>query len=136
VRAFCCIQSVAIFFPVTDLLNLGRSTENPGDGGPPRSFHAAFGSQSTNLAVWKVIGGEASPIYFITTNLPPVLIHHGDADTLVPLEQSQRFQARARQAGGEVKLVVHAGGKHGWLTMPLDVIRFADWFDEHLLTGR
>ncbi len=134
-RESSAVQAVAIFFPVTDLLNLGHSTENPGDGGPPKSFRAAFGPQSTNLAVWKVIGREASPIYFVTTNLPPVLIHHGGADTLVPLEQSQWFQARAQQAAREVKLVVHAGGQHGWLTMPLDVIRFADWFDEHLLPG-
>ena len=134
-RESSAVQAVAVFFPVTDLLNLGRSTENPGDGGPPRSFRAAFGPQSTNMAVWKVIGREASPIYFVTTNQPPVLIHHGDADTLVPLEQSQWFQARARQAAREVKLVVQAGGKHGWLTMPLDIIQFADWFDEHLLPG-
>ncbi|MGD0537586.1 MAG: alpha/beta hydrolase [Verrucomicrobiota bacterium] len=134
-RESSAVQAVAVFFPVTDLLNLGRSTENPGDGGPPRSFRAAFGPQSTNMAVWMVIGREASPIYFVTTNQPPVLIHHGDADTLVPLEQSQWFQARAQQAAREVKLVVRAGGKHGWLTMPLDIIRFADWFDEHLLPG-
>ena len=35
--------SVAIFFPVTDLLDLGKSTENLGDGGPPKSFRRSFG---------------------------------------------------------------------------------------------
>ena len=60
-RESSAVQAVAIFYPVTDLLNLGNSTENLHDGGPPKSFVKAFGPQSTNLAVWKVIGHEMSP---------------------------------------------------------------------------
>ena len=131
-RESSAVQAVAIFYPVTDLLNLGKSTENLGDGGPPKSFIKAFGPQSTNLAVWKVIGREMSPIYYITTNLPPILIYHGDADTLVPLEQSERFQAAARALGATVEVRAHHGGKHGWWTMPRDIRKFADWFDQYL----
>lgn len=131
-RESSAVQAVAIFYPVTDLLNLGASTQNAGDGGPPKGFRKAFGPQSTNLAVWKVIGRETSPIYYISTNLPPILIYHGDKDTLVPLEQSERFQNAARDLGGTVEVRVHRGGKHGWLTMPWDIRRFADWFDQHL----
>ena len=130
------VEAVAIFFPVTDLLNLGKSTENPGDGGPPKSFVEAFGPNSTDLPTWKKLGHATSPIYFITRELPPVLIYHGDADTLVPLEQSERFQELARQCGAEVKLVVHPGGRHGWPTMLWDTRKFADWFDLYLGTAR
>jgi acetyl esterase/lipase len=135
-RESSAVQAVAIFFPVTDLLNLGRSTENPGDGGPPKSFVKAFGPQSTDPAVWKVIGREMSPIYYVTPDLPPVLIVHGDVDTLVPLEQSEWFVARAREAGCTIELVVRPGKKHGWLTMVWDIRRFADWFDRHLPAAR
>jgi dipeptidyl aminopeptidase/acylaminoacyl peptidase len=114
------------------LLNLGASTENPGDGGPPKSFVKAFGPNSTNLTVWKPIGHALSPIYHVGSNLPPTLILHGSADTLVPLDQSERFQARALEAGREVKLIVRPGQKHGWPTMILDVRLFADWFDRWL----
>ena len=131
-RQSSAVQAVAIFFPVTDLLNLGKSVENAGDGGPPKSFVKAFGPDSTNLPIWKVIGRETSPIYHITTNLPPILIYHGDADPLTPLEQSEWFRDRAAQQGREVKIVVHHGGKHGWLTMVWDIRHFADWFDRHL----
>ncbi len=131
-RESSAVQAVAIFFPVTDLLNLGSSTENPGDGGPPKSFVKAFGPQSTNLSVWKVVGHEVSPIYYVRSNLPPILIYHGDADTLVPLDQSQRFQAAAQKLGCPVELVVHHGGGHGWWSMIWDIRRFADWFDRYL----
>jgi len=132
-RESSTVQAVAIFYPVTDLLNLGKSTENLGDGGPPKSFVKAFGPQATNLAVWHVTGREMSPIYYITTNLPPALIYHGDADTLVPMDQSQRFQEQAHKLGRTVEVVIHHGGKHGWLTMPWDLRRFGQWFDRYLL---
>jgi acetyl esterase/lipase len=132
-RESSAVQAVAIFFPVTDLLNLGTSTENLGDGGPPKSFRRSFGPEAaTNLVVWKSIGRDTSPIYHVTSNLPPVLIVHGDADTLTPLEQSEWFQARALEVGRPIELVVHRNGRHGWLTMAFDVRRFARWFDRHL----
>jgi len=131
-RQSSAVQAVAIFYPVTDLLNMGRSTENAGDGGPPRSFVAAFGPQSTDPAIWKRIGRDMSPIYHICADLPPVLIVHGDADTLTPLDQSERFQARARGVGRSVELLVRPGKQHGWLTMFWDIRQFADFFDRHL----
>jgi acetyl esterase/lipase len=131
-RESSAVQAVAIFYPVTDLLNLGASTENLGDGGPPKSFVKAFGPQSTNRAVWQVIGREMSPIYHLTSNLPPVLILHGGADTLVPPDQSLRFQAAAKDRGRTVKVIIRPGKRHGWLTMVLDVRLLAAWFDRYL----
>jgi acetyl esterase/lipase len=131
-RQSSAVQAAAVFFPVTDLLNLGHSTENPGDGGPPKSFVKAFGPRATDLAAWKEIGRAMSPIYHVTARLPPVLIVHGDADTLVPLEQSEWFVTRAREAGGTVKLVVRHGKPHGWLAMIWDIRQFGAWFDRHL----
>ena len=126
------VQAVAIFYPCTDLLHLGNSVENLGDGGPPKNYVSAFGPNSTNLAAWKVIGHDLSPIYYINSNLPPTLIYHGDADILIPLDQSQRFQTEARKLGRPVELVVHHGGGHGWFSMVWDIRQFADWFDRYL----
>jgi acetyl esterase/lipase len=135
-RESSAVQAVACFYPVTDLLNLGKSTENLNDGGPPKSFRKSFGPQAETIEGWKVVGGALSPIDHISSNMPPTFIIHGGADTLVPLDQSERFVERARQAGREVKLLVRPGKKHGWPTMILDIRLFADWFDEHLHASR
>ncbi len=126
------VQAVAIFYPVTDLLDLGSSTENLHDGGPPKSYRKAFGPSVTNLVTWTNIARALSPALHDHATLPPTLIHHGLADTLTPPEQTERFAARARAAGRTVEVVWHTGSKHGWLTMPWDIRHFARWFDQHL----
>jgi acetyl esterase/lipase len=130
------VQCVACFYPPTDLLNLRGSTEDTGDGGPPRSFRKGFGPRAEQMDSWKVLGRELSPIYHITPAMPPTYLVHGDADTLVPLDQSERFVAAAGQSGHSVKLDIRPGQGHGWPTMVFDISRFADWFDEHLRQDR
>lgn len=131
-RESSAVQAAAVFYPVTDLLDLTGSTEDPGDGGPPKSFVAAFGPDAVDPDKWPAIGRQCSPLSFVTADFPPTLIYHGDADPLVPLRQSLRLQRRAADLGREVEVVVHRGGKHGWWTMFWDVRRFADWFDRRL----
>ena len=92
-----------------------------------------FGPDAQVPALWQRIGHDSSPIFYVTPAMPPVLIYHGDADTLVPLDQSERFTAEAKKMGRTVELVVHHGGQHGWLTMFWDLRRFAKWFDQYLL---
>ena len=131
-RESSAVQCVACFYPPTDLLNLGTSTENPGDGGPPKSFRKGFGPKAEAMDTWKELGRDLSPIYHITPQMPPTMIVHGDADTLVTIDQSERFIAKAEELGCKVRFEVRPGKGHGWPTMFLDIVRFADWFDEHL----
>ncbi|MGA2657898.1 MAG: alpha/beta hydrolase [Verrucomicrobiota bacterium] len=133
-RESSAVGAVAIFFPVTDLLNLGASTENAGDGGPPKSFVKAFGPQSTNLAVWKVIGRGLSPIYYVRSNLPPILIYHGDADTLGYADAIARWALalsglttkRREEAGGHATAAQTQATQHrlqAWLHVYKKVLR-------------
>ena len=59
-------------------------------------------------------------------------IIHGDADPLVPLQQSQKMVAALKAAGGSAELIVKKGGGHPWMTLPEEVKIMADWFDQHL----
>ena len=62
----------------------------------------------------------------------PFLFIHGDADPLVPLQQSQKMVEAIKAEGGAAELIVKAGGGHPWLTIPEEVKIMADWFDRHL----
>ena len=95
-------------------------------------YQPAFGPRSDTPERRQELGREISPIYFITGHLPPTLIVHGDQDVLVPIQQSESFVQRAREAGAEARLVVKPGAGHGWLHREVDLELFADWFDAHL----
>lgn len=47
--------------------------------------------------------------------MPPVLLQHGNADTICPIDQSQRFYRAAVSAAGEerVSLTIVDGAEHG-----------------------
>jgi acetyl esterase/lipase len=132
-RESSAVQAVAIFFPVTNLLDLGSSTENLHDGGPPKSYRDAFGPDAADLEKWRPLATELSPVFHTRRDQPPVLILHGGADTLTPLEQSEWFRAASARVGApEVRIGVRGGKGHGWLTAGFDTRHFARWFDAHL----
>jgi acetyl esterase/lipase len=130
------VNAVACFFPPTDFLNWGA----PGVDGvglqSMRPLELAFGPQAYTANGRQLLGREISPIYFLTANLPPTLIIHGDADDVVPLQQSVSFLNKARELGApHVKLIVRKGKGHGWRGFwksPEDIDAFAAWFDEYL----
>jgi acetyl esterase/lipase len=54
----------------------------------------------------------ASPISYVTGRNAPMLIHHGDRDRLVPVDQSRDLAAAIRAKGGKVELVEVPGADH------------------------
>jgi acetyl esterase/lipase len=138
------VQAVACFFPPTDFLNYGapgRELIHAKDHAKP--FRPAFDYQELDREtnVWSTVTDPSklreitrtiSPIHHVSPGDAPTLIIHGDSDTLVPLQQSQTFVDRLKEAGVETKLVVKPGAGHGWLTMAQDMTTLADWFDSHL----
>ena len=134
-RESSAVQAVACFFPPTDFLNYGKPGEDAVGVGILQNYKAAFGSASDTAEGRQQLGRKISPIYFITAHLPPTLIVHGDADTLVPIQQAQTFVQRATEAGVEARLIVKPGAAHGWPDRTPDLTAMADWFDAHLLVG-
>ncbi len=131
-RESSVVQCVACFFPPTDFLNYGQPGEDAVGVGTLKDFKSGFGPRSDTAEERQKLGRDISPIYFVHSNQPPVLIIHGDADKLVPIYQAEKFVERSQAAGATAKLIVRAGKVHGWPEMIKDEEIFADWFDEHL----
>lgn len=55
-----------------------------------------------------------SPITYVRKGLPPILAIHGDADTIVPYEQSVRLTKALKAAGDDTELITVQGGQHGF----------------------
>lgn len=131
-RESSAVQCAACFFPPTDFLNYGKPGVDGVGFGILKGFKAAFGPESDTAEGRVKLGRAISPIYFIHSNQAPVLIIHGDADPLVPIQQSQTFVEKCKQMGDVAKLSVRPGKVHGWLNWQKDMDEFADWYDANL----
>ena len=93
---------------------------------PPTLFHYDGERPSGALAARVLPGADASaeaaelasPMSHVTAAYPPVMLLHGDADKVVPVSASRRFEERVRAAGGKVDLHVYAGLPHGFANHP------------------
>ena len=131
-RESSAVQCVACFFPPTDFLNYSQPGEDAVGVGTLKDFKPGFGPRSDTAEERQKLGREISPIYFVSSNTPPILILHGDADKLVPIYQAEQFVKRCQESGVQAKLIVREGKAHGWGGLEKDLEIFADWFDEHL----
>ncbi len=145
-RASSRVQAVACFFPPTDFLNYGKpgikslGIEPNHKYKPPFDFkevdEATKLFKPVDLETREKICRQMSPVYHVTADDAPTLIIHGDADELVPLQQSELMMDRLKDAGVPHELVVKKGYGHGWATLPFeDSKTVADWFDKYLLAS-
>jgi acetyl esterase/lipase len=56
---------------------------------------------------------SVSPITLVSSDDPPTLLVHGDADELVPIANSERMHAALKAAGVKTEFVVIPGAPHG-----------------------
>jgi len=131
-RESSAIQAIACLYPPTDFLNYGKPGEDAVGVGTLKNYKGAFGAEADTPEGRQRLGKEVSPICHVTSKLPPTFIVHGDQDFLVPIQQSETFVAKAKEAGVTAKLVVKPGAAHGWPDRQPDYTLFADWFDLHL----
>ncbi len=137
------VAAVGEFYGPTDFLNYGRTGKDVLQGGRLAGLKAPFDftefdaeTQSfyaiTDLERIREIGREISPINYVHADAPPTMIIHGDADTAVPLQQSQIMARALDKAGVKNKLIVVPGSGHGWDDMSGEMAQILDWFDVHL----
>ena len=130
------VKAVAVFFPPTDFLDYGgkaidlRSDDRWGQLVRRLAVPQGLVTATAEELATKVT--QISPARLVTISVPPFLLIHGDADPLVPLQQSEAMLAALKKAGVDAQLIVKAGGGHPWPTLHEEVQVIADWFDKQL----
>ena len=139
------VQAVGCFFPPTDFLNYGETGRDVFKAldAELAAFRAPFDFHELDPGTKQFvlirdherrlrIAREISPITHVTADDPPTLIIHGDADKLVPIQQSEAMCRKLEECRVPARLVVRPGAGHGWADWIRDVALIADWFDAHL----
>ena len=111
------VQAVVDFFGPTDFLQMDAH----------RPSAQAMVHDTPDSPESQLVGGpirdnpdrvaRANPVTYVTPDDPPFLIVHGDADLLVPHDQSVLLDSALRKAGVRVRFVTIRGGPHGGETV-------------------
>ncbi len=130
------VKAVAAFFPPTDFLNYGgkpvdvRADDHIGQVVRRLTFPQGLNHETAEEVTQRIT--QISPARLVTSQAPPFLLIHGDADPVVPLQQSEAMLAALEKASVPAELIVKKGGGHPWLTLHEEVQVVADWFDKQL----
>lgn len=131
-RESSAVQAAVSFFPPTDFLNYGKPGADVAKIPVLKDFYSAFGPAIYTTEEWQILAKAISPVNFVKAEMAPTLLIHGDADTLVPVQQSRLVAEKAKMVKAEVKLIERAGKGHGWADVGPDMAELTKWFDEHL----
>jgi len=100
------VHAVVALFPVCDLVDLAATTHRFESGYTMR----LVGPLPEALETYR----DRSPVTHASEIRAPVLLLHGNADTSVPLAQSESIASALRAAGVPVEHHVYDGEGHGW----------------------
>lgn len=112
------VAAVVAYFPPVDLR---------GFAGPNERFPALDFAEDKTASI--------SPILFVSADDPPTLLIHGDKDTLVPLNNSERILSAFQEVNVATELIVMEGAGHGFRGEDANqaAVALADWFERHLV---
>lgn len=112
------VACAVVWYQATDLAETMRTVQD----GEYTGFGADFAWSNIERYVGKKIADvndealkTASPIQYITEDIPPVLLQHGNADTICPISQSERLYQAITETAGEEKAEfdILEGAEHG-----------------------
>jgi acetyl esterase/lipase len=98
------MAAIVDFYGITDVNDLL-------DGPNRRTFAVQWLGSALNR---EEIAKRVSPIEYVRSGLPPVMMIHGDADPVVPYQQTVRLKAALDKVGVPNELYTVPGGQHGF----------------------
>ena len=116
-----------------DMLERWRSTVVPEARPAARRFTQELlstqGTPKENPDFWNAI----SPISFVADISGPLQLHHGSADTSVPVSFSQSLSDAVTAAGGEVEFFIYPDDDHNLSqSFSTAILRSVEFFDRYL----
>lgn len=117
-RAPELVAGAVVAYPVTDLAELGERSHR---------FERHYTDTLVGpLPAAAALLAERSPVHAAhRLRHTPLLVLHGDADPVVPVEQSKVLAERVRAAGGDVELQVYTGEGHGFRQVATQLDEYA-----------
>ena len=116
-------KAMCLLYPATDLT--GFANQDSPHGFLPEWLGAPVNQKRADAI-------EGSPVNHVHPNAPPTMIFHGDADTLVPIAQSQELKAKLNAVGVECHLIVLHGRGHGFGLTGDQQREVGDFFLKHM----
>ncbi|MEO9210956.1 MAG: alpha/beta hydrolase, partial [Ginsengibacter sp.] len=140
------VQAVGVFYPPTDFLNYGMNNISPLQSDMmlrKQGVAAAFDFKEWNDSTKTYtsitipekrleIAKEISPAYYVTSDDPPVYIIHGDADIVVPIQQSKLLIKKLEEVKVPNHLMIVKGKGHGWKDQGIEEENLVNWFEKWL----
>ena len=118
-----------------DLINnwrRGSATRVPLPSGARRwrqVLQDQFGTPESNPTFWNSISANA----YLKDISGPLQLHHGTADTSVPVEFSEKLEKQMKDAGKEAELFVYQGDDHNLASnFSTAINRSVEFFDKYL----
>ena len=115
------VAAVVAYFPPTDLRDMVPKPPEMNTRFPALNFDPEKAA-------------DYSPIVHVSEDDPPILLVHGDKDTLVPLSHSTKMLAAMKEGKVTSKLIVLEGAGHGFRGdhAKQASVALVAWFVEHL----
>jgi acetyl esterase/lipase len=133
------VQAVVVWYgPNENFLNMDEQLSKSGLGTPNHSDADSPESRLLGRKITEIptLVQFASPMNYITKNMPPFLIQHGKRDSVVPVEQAIHFAARVERIAtpDRVVLEILPGADHAdpLFKTPRNLRRVLDFFDLYL----
>jgi len=138
------VQAVVSYFPVSDFLNW----DGKGQVADSAFLFKELLPHALQFRHWdakrrrfdyvtdakesRAILKQISPTYHVSKNDAPVLLFHGDADELVPIQQSESLARKLRDAQVPLSFNVKKGAGHGWPRSEEESALLMSWFEKYL----
>jgi acetyl esterase/lipase len=131
------VQAVVAWFPPTDFLKMDEQLAASGFAPDSQSAHCGAHSPESLILGQQIteipnLVRVANPETYIRQGMPPFFIQHGDADTLVPFQQSRNFATKMDAQSVTFEILPGAGHGDPAFQTPANIQKVLDFLDFQL----